>query len=52
MSNIKLELTQEQAKLLKDLLALDMGRIGFEEDEADTLDEIYENLKQILIQHS
>ncbi len=52
MDNIKLELTQEQANLLKDLLALDMERIGFEEDEADTLDEIYENLRQILIQHS
>jgi hypothetical protein len=51
MSNIKLELTQEQAKLLKDLLALDMERIGFEDDEADTLDEIYENLRN-LIQHS
>lgn len=41
---IKLELTQEQAELLKELLELDMERIGFDDDEVDILDEIYNML--------
>lgn len=41
---IKLELTQEQAELLKELLELDMERIGFDDDEVEILDEIYNKL--------
>jgi len=49
MDTIKLELTQEQAELLKELLSLDMERIGFEDDnEIDALEEIYEKICQIL----
>jgi hypothetical protein len=44
MDTIKLELTQEQAEVLKELLSLDMERIGFDDDEIDLLDEIYEKL--------
>jgi hypothetical protein len=44
MNKIKLELTQEQAELLKELLSLDMGKIGFNDDEVELLDDIYKNL--------
>ena len=44
MDTIKLELTQEQAEVLKELLSLDMDRIGFDDDEVELLDEIYEKL--------
>lgn len=44
MNTIKLELTKEQAEVLKELLSLDMDRIGFDDDEVELLDEIYEKL--------
>jgi hypothetical protein len=44
VNTIKLELTEEQAEVLKELLSLDMDRIGFDDDEVELLDEIYEKL--------
>jgi hypothetical protein len=44
VNTIKLELTKEQAEVLKELLSLDMDRIGFDDDEVELLDEIYEKL--------
>lgn len=41
---IKLELTLEQAELIKELLELDMKRIGFDNDEVEILNEIYNKL--------
>ncbi len=40
-----IELTEKQAELLKELLSLDMWEIGFDSDESDILEEVYEKLK-------
>lgn len=41
---MKIELTTEEVELLKELLSLDMDKIGFDEDEQDTLDGILDKL--------
>jgi hypothetical protein len=41
---MKLELTQEQAEVLKELLSLDMWRIGFDDYEVELLGEIYKKI--------
>ena len=43
--NMKIiELTEKQAELLKELLSLDMERMGFDSEESDILEEISEKL--------
>lgn len=39
-----IELTEKQAELLKELLSLDMERMGFDSEESDILEEISEKL--------
>ena len=39
-----IELTEKQAELLKELLSLDMERMGFDSDESDILEEVYQKL--------
>jgi len=39
-----LSLTEEEVKLLKELLATDLDKVGFEDNEIDILDEVYKRL--------
>ncbi len=39
-----IELTEKKAELLKELLSLDMERMGFDSEESDILEEISEKL--------
>jgi len=48
IENIKtIELTEKQVELLKELLSLDMERIGFDSDESEILDEVLEKLNSL-----
>lgn len=42
---MNLELNEDQKRVLKELLELDMDRIGFDSDDIDLLDEIYDKLE-------
>ena len=44
MYTIKLELTSEQAELLKELLSLDLENIGYNRYEIEILNEIYKKI--------
>ncbi len=44
MDTIKLELTSEQAELLKELLSLDLENIGYNRYEIEILNEIYKKI--------
>jgi len=41
---MEIELTNEEAILLKELLGLDFGRMGFNEDDEDVFNVIYAKL--------
>ena len=40
-----IELTKKEAKILLELLSLDMDSIGYDDDEIELLDKVYDKVK-------